>query len=142
MHACGHDNHMAMLLGAATVFARMKDQLPGTVKFIFQPAEEGPPAGEAGGAELMVKEGVLENPKVDAIFGLHVFPLHAGTIDIPARSADGERRLVHDHDHGQADARRRAVGRHRSDRHRRADRDGAADDREPHASTSPKRRRS
>ena len=81
MHACGHDNHMAILLGAATVFARMKDQLPGTIKLIFQPAEEGPPAGEQGGAELMVKEGVLDNPKVDAIFGLHVFPNSAGTIE-------------------------------------------------------------
>ena len=81
MHACGHDNHMAMLLGAATIFARLKDQLPGTVKLIFQPAEEGPPTGEQGGAELMVKEGVLDNPKVDAIFGLHVFPMTAGTIE-------------------------------------------------------------
>ena len=81
MHACGHDNHMAIVLGAATIFARMKDQLPGSIKLIFQPAEEGPPAGEQGGAELMVKEGVLENPKVDAIFGLHVFPMHAGTIE-------------------------------------------------------------
>jgi amidohydrolase len=81
MHACGHDNHMAILLGAATIFARMKDQLPGTIKLIFQPAEEGPPAGEQGGAELMVKEGVLESPKVDAIFGLHVFPNSAGTIE-------------------------------------------------------------
>lgn len=81
MHACGHDNHMAMLLGAATVFARLRDQLPGTIKLIFQPAEEGPPAGEGpGGAELMVKEGVLEAPAVDAIFGLHVFPMHAGEI--------------------------------------------------------------
>ena len=80
MHACGHDNHMAILLGAATIFARMKDQLPGTIKLIFQPAEEGPPTGEQGGAELMVKEGVLDNPKVDAIFGLHVFPMTAGTI--------------------------------------------------------------
>jgi amidohydrolase len=81
MHACGHDNHLAILLGAATIFARMKEQLPGTIKLIFQPAEEGPPAGEQGGAELMVKESVLENPKVDAIFGLHVFPNHAGTIE-------------------------------------------------------------
>src|SRR5688572_28296947 len=81
MHACGHDNHMAILLGAATIFARMKDQLPGTIKLIFQPAEEGPPPGEQGGAELMIKEGVLENPKVDAIFGLHVFPNSAGTIE-------------------------------------------------------------
>jgi amidohydrolase len=81
MHACGHDNHMAILLGAATILARMKDQVPGSVKLIFQPAEEGPPAGEQGGAELMVKEGVLENPRVDAIFGLHVFPLTAGSIE-------------------------------------------------------------
>jgi amidohydrolase len=81
MHACGHDNHMAMLLGAATVFAKLRSQLPGTIKLIFQPAEEGPPAGEQGGAELMVKEGVLDNPKVDAIFGLHVFPMTAGTIE-------------------------------------------------------------
>ncbi|MCA1585661.1 MAG: amidohydrolase [Acidobacteria bacterium] len=80
MHACGHDNHMAILLGAATAFARLKAQLPGTIKLIFQPAEEGPPAGEQGGAELMVKEGVLDNPKVDAIFGLHVFPFRAGDI--------------------------------------------------------------
>ena len=81
MHACGHDNHMAILLGAATIFARVKDQLPGSIKLIFQPAEEGPPAGEQGGAELMVKEGVLDNPKVDVIFGLHVTPLTAGAIE-------------------------------------------------------------
>ncbi|MGE3274868.1 MAG: amidohydrolase [Vicinamibacterales bacterium] len=81
MHACGHDNHMAMLLGAATVFARLRDQLPGTIKLIFQPAEEGPPAGESpAGAELMVKEGALKSPDVDAMFGLHVFPMHAGEI--------------------------------------------------------------
>jgi amidohydrolase len=81
MHACGHDNHMAILLGVATMFARLREELPGTIKLIFQPAEEGPPAGEQGGAELMVKEGVLENPKVDAIFGLHVIPVHAGMIE-------------------------------------------------------------
>ena len=80
MHACGHDNHMAILLGAASALARMKDRLPGTVKVIFQPAEEGLPPGEVGGAEQMVKEGVLENPRVDAIFGLHVMPYTAGTI--------------------------------------------------------------
>jgi amidohydrolase len=80
MHACGHDNHMAILLGTATALARMKDRLPGTVKVIFQPAEEGLPPGEAGGAEQMVKEGVLESPKVDAIFGLHVMPYPAGTV--------------------------------------------------------------
>jgi amidohydrolase len=75
MHACGHDNHIAILMGVATVLSRMRADLPGTVKFIFQPAEEGP-----GGAEPMVKAGVLDNPKVDAVFGLHVFPYAAGTI--------------------------------------------------------------
>ncbi|MFX0557938.1 amidohydrolase [Maribacter sp. CXY002] len=72
MHACGHDTHTAILMGVAEVLANNKDKIRGTVKFIFQPAEEGPPPGEEGGALLMVKEGVLENPKVDAIFGLHI----------------------------------------------------------------------
>ncbi|MGF1923735.1 MAG: amidohydrolase [Bacteroidia bacterium] len=72
MHACGHDSHVAMLMGVAEVLAGMKKELAGTVKFIFQPAEEGVPVGEEGGAELMVKEGVLENPKVEVIFGLHI----------------------------------------------------------------------
>jgi amidohydrolase len=72
MHACGHDSHMAILMGVAEVLASMKKDIPGTVKFIFQPAEEGVPAGEEGGAALMVKEGVLENPKVEVIFGLHI----------------------------------------------------------------------
>ena len=73
MHACGHDAHMAILLGVAEVFSKMKPQLHGTVKFIFQPAEEGAPAGEEGGAALMVKQGVLSNdPRPEAIFGLHV----------------------------------------------------------------------
>ncbi|MCU1350383.1 MAG: amidohydrolase [Acidobacteria bacterium] len=72
MHACGHDAHVAILLGVAEILAGMRDELPGTVKFLFQPAEEGAPQGEEGGAALMVKEGALENPKVDAVFGLHV----------------------------------------------------------------------
>lgn len=72
MHACGHDTHVAMLMGAAEVLAGMRDKIKGTVVFIFQPAEEGPPAGEEGGAELMVKEGVMDNPKIDAIFGIHI----------------------------------------------------------------------
>jgi amidohydrolase len=80
MHACGHDNHMAILLGTATTLARMKDRLPGTVKVIFQPAEEGLPPGEVGGAQQMIKENALENPKVDAVFGLHVFPNRVGEI--------------------------------------------------------------
>ncbi len=72
MHACGHDSHVAILMGVAEVLSQMKDEISGTVKFIFQPAEEGAPKGEEGGAELMVKEGVLKNPDVDAIFGLHI----------------------------------------------------------------------
>ncbi len=72
MHACGHDAHVAILMGVAEILAKHRNELKGTVKFIFQPAEEGPPEGEEGGADLMVKEGVLTNPDVDVIFGLHV----------------------------------------------------------------------
>lgn len=72
MHACGHDTHVAILMGVAEVLSEMKEQLQGTVKFIFQPAEEGAPEGEEGGAGLMVKEGVLKNPEVDVVFGLHI----------------------------------------------------------------------
>ena len=73
MHACGHDIHAAVQLGVATVLSAMKASVPGTVKFIFQPAEEGAPPGETGGASLMVKEGVLQSPRPQAIFGLHAF---------------------------------------------------------------------
>ena len=72
MHACGHDTHVSMLMGTAEVLAAMKKDIAGTVKFIFQPAEEGPPGDEEGGAPLMVKEGVMDNPKVDVVFGMHI----------------------------------------------------------------------
>lgn len=72
MHACGHDAHVAILMSVAEILAKNKNELKGTIKFIFQPAEEGPPAGEKGGAGLLVEEGVLENPKVDVIFGMHI----------------------------------------------------------------------
>ncbi|WMI64680.1 amidohydrolase [Aestuariibaculum sp. YM273] len=72
MHACGHDSHIAILMGVAEILSKHKDKIKGTVKFIFQPAEEGPPPGEEGGAKLMIKEEVLKNPDVDAIFGLHI----------------------------------------------------------------------
>lgn len=79
MHACGHDNHVAILMGAAELLAGMKTQIPGTVVFIFQPAEEGLPDG-SGGAQKMIAEGVMENPRIEAIFGLHVWPNAAGTV--------------------------------------------------------------
>ena len=79
MHACGHDNHIAGLMGAAEILASIRQDVPGTVKFIFQPSEEGAPLGEKGGAVYMVEEGVMENPKVDAIFALHAWPGYVGT---------------------------------------------------------------
>jgi amidohydrolase len=89
MHACGHDNHMAIAMGAAEVLAGMRERLPGTVVFIFQPAEEGAPAGEEGGAALMIAEGALENPRPDAIFGLHVHvrPIRTGMLGYRAGGA-------------------------------------------------------
>jgi len=80
MHACGHDNHVAILMGVAELLSGMKAQLQGTVVFVFQPAEEGAPVGERGGAAVMLEEGVFDNPKVDAVFGLHVFPFETGKI--------------------------------------------------------------
>jgi amidohydrolase len=77
-HACGHDAHTTIVLGTAEVLSKMKSRLPGTVVFLFQPAEEGPPEGEEGGAALMLKEGVFDDPKVGAIYGLHMDP----TLDV------------------------------------------------------------
>jgi amidohydrolase len=80
-HACGHDVHTTVQLGVAEVLSKMRGEIPGTIKFIFQPAEEGPPAGEEGGAVLMIKEGVLDNPRPQAIFGLHSYAqIEAGQI--------------------------------------------------------------
>jgi amidohydrolase len=75
MHACGHDTHVAILMAVAQILTELKDDLPGTVKFVFQPAEEGAPKGEEGGAQMMVAQGVLENPPVDAAFALHISAL-------------------------------------------------------------------
>jgi amidohydrolase len=98
MHACGHDNHVAILLGVADVLASLADELPGSVKFIFQPAEEGPPAGEEGGAELMLREGAFDAPVPDVVFGLHVFPGPVGTVSYrpggALASADALRMVV------------------------------------------------
>ena len=80
MHACGHDVHTSVLMGVAQILANLKDKLPGIVKFIFQPAEEGAFNEECWGAELMIREGVLEKPKPDAIFGMHIWPLPVGDI--------------------------------------------------------------
>jgi len=98
MHACGHDIHTAILIGVAEIVAGFREELPGTIRFLFQPAEEGAPAGEEGGAALMIKEGVLEDPRPDAIFGLHVFPFPVGQIRYRAgammASSDSLRILV------------------------------------------------
>lgn len=80
MHACGHDVHTSIALGTAIVLTSLKDKINGNIKFIFQPAEEGVPIGEEGGAKIMVQEGVLDDPPVGAIFGLHVWPENVGSI--------------------------------------------------------------
>ena len=81
MHACGHDTHVAILMGVAEMLSLMRSEIHGSVKFIFQPAEEMPPIGEEGGAKLMIEQGCMQNPKVDAIFGLHITSkMHTNTI--------------------------------------------------------------
>jgi len=84
MHACGHDIHVAIALGTARVMSALKENIKGNIKFIFQPAEEGAPAGEEGGADAMIQEGVLENPPIHAIFGLHVWPENLGQVHFSA----------------------------------------------------------
>jgi amidohydrolase len=99
MHACGHDNHTAILMGVAEVLSGLKQQLPGTVLFLFQPAEEGAPAGEEGGAKLMLAEGAFDNPTPSAVFGLHVWRGPVGSIVYTPgpfmASADGFTIVVH-----------------------------------------------
>jgi amidohydrolase len=99
MHACGHDNHVAILMGVAEVLAGLRDQLAGTVTFIFQPAEEGAPRGEQGGADLMIEQGALDNPRPQAIFGLHVYTVPFGALAYRAggfmASSDTFRITVH-----------------------------------------------
>ena len=80
MHACGHDVHSSIVLGTALVLNAVKDAVKGTVTFLFQPSEEGPPEGEDGGADLMVREGALDNPPAGAVFGFHVWPESVGTV--------------------------------------------------------------
>jgi amidohydrolase len=80
MHACGHDVHTSVLMGAASVLAGVRERIPGTIVFLFQPAEEGAPAGEEGGARLMIEQGALDNPKAEAIFGLHTWPGPPGAL--------------------------------------------------------------
>jgi amidohydrolase len=100
MHACGHDSHVAIMMGVAEIMAELRDELPGTVKFVFQPAEEGAPKGEEGGAELMVAQGVLQDPPVDAAFALHISAIQeAGKIGYASgpryASVDDFRIVVH-----------------------------------------------
>ena len=135
MHACGHDIHTAVQLGVATVLTAMKATLPGTVKFIFQPAEEGAAAGREGGASLMVKEGVLQNPRPQAIFGLHTFSeMPVGDLGYSEGPALSAVRHLGSQDHRPAGARRAPRAVDRPGRDGRPVRSGAADHPVAHAS--------
>ena len=143
MHACGHDAHVAILLGVAEVLAGMRDQLAGQVLFVFQPAEEGPPEGERGGAILMLEQGAFKVAKPDVMYGLHVIASLPTRRDrLSLRAVHGGLRQLHDRGQGSPDARLAAVGRRRSDRRLGADRDWACRRSSAGRSTSPTCRRS
>jgi amidohydrolase len=132
MHACGHDCHVAILMAVAEVVASKRKDLRGTIKLIFQPAEEGLPPGERGGAQVMVEQGVMDNPKPDAVFGLHVSSsLPVGDAGVSAGHCDLRRRYVSHHRARQADAWGTAVDRRRSGGDRLDDRHDAADHYQP-----------
>ena len=134
MHACGHDAHVAILMGVAEILAGMREEIAGTVKFLFQPNEEGSYDGRPSGAQAMIDDGAFDDPAPTAVFGLHVTSAQASGADrAPARRADGERRQPQDRHPGPADARLVAVARRRSGGDGGADHPGAADHPQPPA---------
>ena len=118
MHACGHDAHTSILMGVAEALVAMRDELPGEILFVFQPAEEGPPDGEEGGAEEMLRQGIFQRFKPEAVFGLHVFSTLNAHWATAAGADDGRLRPLQHRGAGPADARLAALGRRRPDRGR------------------------